>query len=104
MPRQLITETPLRKCGLMDGFWFYENQESGLGDYFMDSMYAELGALRLYAGIHVRRFDFHRAIAKRFPYSIYYEVEEGQFVVICGCLLDGLRADCVLACPLCVVR
>jgi len=62
---------------LMDGFWFYENQESGLGDYFMDSMYAELGALRLYAGIHARRFGFHRAIAKRFPYSIYYEVEEG---------------------------
>jgi len=62
---------------LLDGFWFYENQEAGLGDYFMDSMYAELGALRLYAGIHVRRFDFYRAIAKRFPYSIYYEICEG---------------------------
>lgn len=25
-------------------------------------------------GVHERSFDFHRMIAKRFPYSIYYKV------------------------------
>jgi len=74
---------------LMDGFWFYEDQEAGLGDYFMDSMYAELGSLQLYAGIHVRRFDFYRAIAKRFPYSIYYEFCEA--VVHVYAVLDDRR-------------
>jgi len=72
---------------LMDGYWFYENQEAGLGDYFMDSMYAELGSLRLYAGIHVRHYDFYRAIAKRFPYSIYYEIKDGT-VRVYGVLDD----------------
>jgi len=76
----------------MDDFWFYENQESGLGDYFMDSMYAELGALRLCAGIHVRRFGFHRAVAKRFPHSTYLEVEEGV-VRVCGILDDRRDPD-----------
>lgn len=77
---------------LMDGYRFYESQETGLGDYFMDSMYAELGALRLYAGIHVRRFGFFRAIAKRFPYSIYYEIEDGV-VQVYGVLGDRRNPD-----------
>lgn len=79
---------------LMDGYWFYENQGVGLGDYFMDSMYAELGALRLYAGIHVRRFGLYRAIAKRFPYSIYYELADGTAQVY-GVLDDRRDPDWV---------
>jgi len=77
---------------LMDGFWFYEDQELGLGDYFIDSMYAELGALRLYAGIHVRRHDFYRSIARRFPYSIYYEID-GDTVQVYAVLDDRHDPD-----------
>ena len=72
---------------LLDGYWFYENQSAGLGDYFSDSMYSELGALQLYAGIHVVHFGFYRAIAKRFPYSVYYSIEDG-LVRVYGILDD----------------
>ncbi len=29
----------------------------------------------LYAGVHSVHFGFHRMLAKRFPFAIYYEVE-----------------------------
>src|SRR5450756_140085 len=29
----------------------------------------------LYAGIHMKVFDLHRLLAKRFPYAVYYKVD-----------------------------
>jgi plasmid stabilization system protein ParE len=60
---------------------FYERQCKGLGAYFLDSLFAEVDSLVLYAGIHRRVFGFHRLLARRFPYGIYYRVEEGGVVV-----------------------
>ena len=37
---------------LLDGYWFYERQGVGLGDYFVDTLYGEIDSLALYAGIH----------------------------------------------------
>ena len=34
---------------LVDGYWFYERQGEGLGDYFADTLYAEIESLALYA-------------------------------------------------------
>ncbi len=39
---------------LIDGFTFYEAQESGLGDYFLDSLFSDIDSLQLFAGIHPR--------------------------------------------------
>lgn len=78
---------------LVDGYWFYERQGEGLGDYFADTLYAEIESLALYAGIHPRRFDFFRALSRRFPYSIYYEIEqtdEGREARVYG-VLDNRR-------------
>jgi plasmid stabilization system protein ParE len=60
---------------LADGFDFYEQQEKGLGDYFQESLFSDIESLRLYAGIHPRRFGLHRVLARRFPYAIYYDKE-----------------------------
>lgn len=60
---------------LVDGFAFYEQQSKGLGDYFLDSIFAEVESLHLYAGIHALHFGYHRLLAKRFPFAIYYRVE-----------------------------
>ena len=49
-----------------------------MGDYFSDTLYGEIESLALYAGIHNRRFGFHRALSRRFPYSIYYDIEDGE--------------------------
>ena len=48
------------------------------GDYFSDTLYGEIESLALYAGIHNKRFGFYRALSRRFPYSIYYDIEDGE--------------------------
>lgn len=57
---------------LVKGMDFYERQQQGLGDYFLDSIIADIESLHLYAGIHAVYFGFHRLLAKRFPFAIYY--------------------------------
>lgn len=47
---------------------FYEARGEGLGDYFMDSLFAEIDSLNLYAGVHVVRFGYHRLIARKNPF------------------------------------
>ena len=49
-----------------------------MGDYFSDTLYGEIESLALYAGIHNKRFGFYRALSRRFPYSIYYDIEDGE--------------------------
>ncbi|HEX4140568.1 MAG TPA: type II toxin-antitoxin system RelE/ParE family toxin [Candidatus Methylacidiphilales bacterium] len=62
---------------LIAGYHFYEKQGEGLGEYFLDSIYAEIQSLTLTAGIHAKVFGSHRYVAKRFPYAIFYRVEGG---------------------------
>ena len=61
---------------LREGWHFYEEQAAGLGDYFLDSIQVDVRSLRLYAGIHERAEGFHRMLAKRFPFAIYYLIEQ----------------------------
>ena len=62
---------------VLDGYWFYNRQEPGLGEYFSDTLYGEMASLRLYAGIHPKRYGFHMMLSRVFPYSIYYDIEGG---------------------------
>ncbi|HUW26781.1 MAG TPA: type II toxin-antitoxin system RelE/ParE family toxin [Gallionella sp.] len=59
---------------LQAGQQFYERQQEGLGAYFLDSLFSDIDALLLYAGIHQQFFGYCRALSKRFPYAIYYRV------------------------------
>lgn len=67
---------------LVAGYWFYEEQEPGLGSYFRDCLIADIESLSLYGGIHEIAYGYHRALSKRFPYAIYYEVHEEMVIVI----------------------
>ena len=40
----------LAERDLVEGFRFYEAQETGLGSYFLTNLYADIESLRLYAG------------------------------------------------------
>ncbi len=60
---------------LNDGKAFYDQREAGVGDYFWDSLVADIESLIIYAGIHNKRYGLHRMLAKRFPYAIYYEIK-----------------------------
>ncbi len=60
---------------LNDGKVFYDKIESGVGDYFWDSLVADIESLIVYAGIHNKKYGLYRMFAKRFPYAIYYEIK-----------------------------
>ena len=67
---------------LKEGYCFYEFQERGLGDYFLEPLYSDIESLRLYAGIHSVHFStYYRLLAKRFPFAVYYRVENEDIIV-----------------------
>ena len=70
---------------LYAGRVFYEKQGEGLGEYFFDSLFSDIDSLALYAGIHPTRFDHYRLLSRRFPYAIYYLLED-DVVLVCRVL------------------
>ena len=66
---------------LRAGRLFYESQGEELGSYFLDSLFSDIDSLLLYGGIHPEVFGCHRLLAKRFPYAIYYTLEEDLILV-----------------------
>lgn len=78
-----IRITRSAETDLLEGYAFYEQQQSGIGDYFLDSLFADIDALALFAGIHPKPDGrLHRTLAKRFPFAIYYDVQEDVATVV----------------------
>lgn len=68
---------------LLEGYAFYEQQQAGVGEYFLDSLFADIDALALFAGIHPKPDGrLHRTLGKRFPFAIYYEVRNDIATVV----------------------
>jgi plasmid stabilization system protein ParE len=62
---------------LIDGYQFYEQQAAGLGPYFLDSLYSDIDSLVINASIHPVYFGkYYRLLSKRFPFAVYYRVEQ----------------------------
>jgi hypothetical protein len=74
---------------LVNGYAFYERQPQGLGQYFLDSLFSDLESLHIYAGIHAMHFGFHRLLAKRFPFAVYYRIQDK--VILVYAILDCRR-------------
>ena len=66
------------KADLIDGFRFYEQQSPGLGDYFLDQLFADIDSLQVFGGIHEHVYSYQRLLAKRFPFAVYYRVENDE--------------------------
>jgi hypothetical protein len=81
MKSYTLSLTDLSQEDIYSSQKFYEKQNSNLGVYFYDSIVCDLDALKFYAGIHQKYFGFYRMITKRFPYAIYYEIEDDLVVV-----------------------
>jgi hypothetical protein len=58
---------PTAFADLAQGRDFCDDRNVGLGDYFLDTLFAEIESLRIYAGIHNKQFGYHRLLANRFP-------------------------------------
>ncbi len=68
---------------LDEGFWFYEEQEPGLGDYFSNQLGADIDRLRQSGGTHRQPYrSLYRALSKNFPYSIYYRLRSCIVLVV----------------------
>ncbi|HTG44616.1 MAG TPA: type II toxin-antitoxin system RelE/ParE family toxin [Verrucomicrobiae bacterium] len=68
---------PSTQEDLAAGFAFYEQQQSGVGRYFLESLISDIDSLAVTAGVHRKVFGFHRLLAKAFPYAIYYTFDQG---------------------------
>jgi hypothetical protein len=73
---------------LAAGRAFYEAQGEGLGDYFFDSVFSDIDSLALYGGIHSKVMGYHRLLARRFPYAVYYKMDAA------GCAIVFRVLDC----------
>lgn len=68
---------------LLNGHDFYELQQAGIGAYFLDSLYSDIDALALYAGIHPKPIgNLHCAMSRRFPFAIYYNLNSDVVTVM----------------------
>ncbi|VFM96336.1 MAG: hypothetical protein BECKG1743D_GA0114223_101739 [Candidatus Kentron sp. G] len=74
---------------LAEGFRFYERQAEGLGDYFLNSLWSDIHSLRLYGGIHAIHHGYYRLLSRRFPFAIYYRIDDG--IVRVRAVLDCRR-------------
>jgi plasmid stabilization system protein ParE len=83
---------------LEDGRDFYDQQDYGVGDYFIDCLTSDIDSLARYGGIHGVRHGFHRMISRRFPYAIYYRVLDNEAVVfrVLDCRRSPLRIRQIL--------
>ncbi len=60
---------------------FYELQGANLGNYFLDSIFSDIESLYIYAGIHVVVKSHYRLLSKRFPFAIYYKVNDDTITI-----------------------
>jgi hypothetical protein len=67
---------------LDEGFWFYEAQLEGLGDYFSSCLRGDIEGLKVTGGIHrICYREFRRLLSRVFPYAIYYTIDDQRAVV-----------------------
>ena len=78
------------KDDIVNGGLFYRRQGGEpLKDRFVDSIFASIDTLAFSANAHPVRHGCHRLLADRFPYSIYYRIEDD--VVKVWRVLDNRR-------------
>lgn len=67
---------PSASQDIVDGYWFYEKQSSGLGSYFKDTLFSDIDSLAIFGGIHpVYHGKYYRLLSKRFPFAVYYRIQ-----------------------------
>lgn len=82
---------PEAKFDLDEAFWFYERLSDGLGEYFLSSVSSDILALRVLRGHHVREGKYYRLVANKFPFSIFYTVDEVDDVIQVHAVIDQRR-------------
>ncbi len=77
---------------IANGIYFYDSQQEGLGNYFLDSIFSDIESLHIYVGTHIKISNYYRLLSKRFPFSIYYKVSNDTIYIyaVLDCRRDPL--------------
>ena len=67
---------------LVEGYAFYELQESGAGEYSASCLKGDIASLHITAGIHRASLSFQRMFSRVFPYAIFYHFSENVVAII----------------------
>jgi plasmid stabilization system protein ParE len=80
------------KDDLRSGWSFYERQSSGLGNTFLAAIDSDVQTLALCAGTHLKLAGFYRMLIKRFPFALYYLINESSIEIyaILDCRRDPI--------------
>jgi len=54
---------------LIEGYWFYERQSPGLGDYFRSCLIADIESLAYYGGIHAIEYGLYGHFQSDFRFA-----------------------------------
>ena len=67
-----IEITQAAQDDLLAAYWFYENQQAGIGAYFLNSLYADIDALQISAVVHIKvqPSGAFRSLGSRFPFAL----------------------------------
>jgi plasmid stabilization system protein ParE len=68
---------------LDEAYSWYENQQTGLGDEFLECVDEVLNKIcQLPESYAVVYSDIRRAVLQRFPYAVYYRIVSSRIIVI----------------------
>ena len=66
----------------INGYVWYEDKAKGLGEEFLRVFYASVGDIPRNPLLYKKVYkDFRRCLLRRFPYAIYFRIEEQRVVV-----------------------
>ena len=66
----------------VDGYGWYEDKVRGLGEEFLRMFYACAAEIPQNPLLYRKVYgEFRRRLMRRFPYAIYFQVEEGAVIV-----------------------
>jgi plasmid stabilization system protein ParE len=78
-----ISIQPEAEAEILEAYQYYEDKAEGLGTEFVRAVDASLASIernpRMYAVVHN---DARRALLRRFPYGIFYVLEDDKIVVL----------------------
>ncbi len=85
----IVRLPPYAEADMEEGAEFYERQSSGLGSYFNECLSRDIDELETYAGIHELRHGLHCSLSRKFPFAIYYRLEDDVVNVVA--VIDSRR-------------
>ncbi len=78
----ILRYTDRSKIDLTLAFEWYEKQRKGLGFDFLDCLETSLKSIlkspEMYQNVYA---NFRRCVVKRFPFSVFYTIEEGEIII-----------------------